>query len=239
MKHLLTVLAVLFGFCAQMLAFNPDPANLSRKALGFEGNVSKAVLKEYTAPDKTVLKGTTTYVFNRQGEILTVRYDNAAGTYSRLLFFQRDGNGALQRLTIAENGKLDSYVVYGKGVESLYGRGDYLVSLTVDYNGERYMYDATEKDNYLSHPERYISRSERHCDSFGRLVKEVVYTLGEEAERKEFTYDVFGHLVRTVSYLERELESVTEFTCDRSATLTVDASGQVLNFTAISLEYFE
>ena len=111
MKHLLTVLAVLFGFCAQMLAFNPDPANLSRKALGFEGNVSKAVLKEYTAPDKTVLKGTTTYVFNRQGEILTVRYDNAAGTYSRLLFFQRDGNGALQRLTIAENGKLGSDVV--------------------------------------------------------------------------------------------------------------------------------
>ena len=70
-------------------------------------------------------------------------------------------------------------------------------------------------------------------------MKEVVYTLGEEAERKEFTYDVFGHLVRTVSYLDRELESVTEFTCDRSATLTVDASGQVLNFTAISLEYFE
>ena len=66
----------------------------------------------------------------------------------------------------------------------------------------------------------------------------MVYTLGEEAERKEFTYDVFGHLVRTVSYLDRELESVTEFTCDRSATLSVDASGQILCFTTISLEYF-
>ena len=239
MKHMLTVLFVLSCICTQVFAFNPDPANLSRKALGFEGNVSKAVLKNYDSPEKQVLKGTTTYVFNEQGEILTVRYDNASGTYSRLHFFQRDGEGALQRLTITENGKLDSYVVYGKGIEFLYGRGDYLVSITVDYAGERYMYDASEKDNYLSHPERYTSRSERHYDSCGRLVKEIVYTLGEEAQRTEYSYNVFGQIVRTVRYLDRELESVTEFTCDRSATLSVDASGQILCFTTIALEYFD
>lgn len=239
MKHLLTVLGIMACVCAPCFALTPDPASLSRKALGFEGNVSKAVLREYSCPDLSVLKGVTTYVFNEAGEILTCRYENASGSYFRLYFFQRDSEGKLTDLTVTENGRMDSFVVYTKGIETCYSSGHYLVSITVNHCGERYLYDATEKDNYREHPERYFSRTERKYDDCGRVVCELTYTLGEESERREFTYDERGLLLSTATYLDRELDTVVEFSPDRRATLSVDASGQILSFTTISLEYFE
>ena len=226
-------------FCAPCFALTPDPANLSRKALGFEGNVSKAVLREYSYPDSSVLKGVTTYVFNEAGEILTCRYENASGSYSRLFFFQRDSEGNLTDLTVTENGRMDSFVVYTKGMETCYSSGHYLVSITVNHCGERYLYDATEKENYREHPERYFSRTERKYDDCGRVVCELTYTLGEESERREFTYDERGLLLSTATYLDRELDTVVEFSPGRDRLTTTSETGTPLSFATISLEYFD
>lgn len=236
MKKLISILALLFAVLA-VSAKNPDPRNFTRNSLGFYGKVRTAVVTEYSNEEHNKVVATKTYTFNAKGNILLHKYQTASG-YVRLYDFRRAKDGSLTKLSITENGKVDSYIVYKGNEEILYSYDDFIISVTQKHGNLSYVFDATVLEDYKDHPELSYSHIERELDAKGRLVKETVYTFGEESERVECFYDRAGKLWKTQTYIDGELEMTREFCPGRKNITITDGDGNLISSATVKLTFY-